>query len=554
MDRRDFLYKAALGTGTFLLPNGLLKGNPVHQEYILQHEGTDPVVKKRLADFVLQLAESKGASYADVRFGQTFTEQITASGRLISNVSHTESAGVGIRVVVEGCTGFVSKGNVSSEEELGGMVERAVEIARINKKLKIKPTRLAPQEALGAVNWKTPVIKDVFTIPVSEKKDLLLHVNDAAISNGAGYIESMLYAQKQHKYFASSDGSYIEQEIHRFWPAFCVAAGEGGDFQTRKALSSPVGKGYEYLQKNPADKASGIVTLYRNGYDMVEDAIAAAVQVKQKLSARSVEAGQYDLVIDPSALWNTIHHTIGYNFNPDIIAGDNAAQEGSGFLDLEKWKSGEKSFGSRYVSFLADRTQPGTLGAAGYDDEGIRSKQWTLVRDGNLESFFSGRSKNQLIDESRSHGCGAAEDWDKPVMLRMPNISLAPGKAPLTATQLIDDVKKGIYVVGDGHFSMDQQGLNFQSGGQLFYEIENGQVKGMLKDTAFQSNTRDFWNSCTQICDRRDYRFGGTLSDKSGQPEQLHAVSHGCATSRFNGIQVLNTRNIQVVLTGAEVH
>lgn len=544
MNRRDFLNKAGVSAGLFLLPSGLLRGNTVSPDFVGQNEGMDLALLKRMADFVLQLAQSGGASYADIRFGKTLNEQIVGINRLIAPVKYTESFGVGIRVVVDGCVSFISKANVTTEDELAPLVVQATNTARINSKLKKKLVRMAPQEALGQVTWKTPVTKNVFEIPVPEKQELLMAANDAALSIGVNHVESMLYAQKQYKYFASTDGSYIHQEIHRFWPTFCVASGDlaGGDFQTRSALSSAVGRGYEYLQKNPADKVNGIVTRYKNGYDLLEDITVAAEQVKQKVTAKSVEPGQYDLVMDPSALWSIVHHTIGNVLDLDRYADENAAEDGTAYLDLEKWKAGDKAFGSRFVSFLADRTQSGTLGATGYDDEGIKSRQWTLIRDGQLETFLSDRRKNQMIDENRSHGCGAAEDWEYPVQLRMPNISLAPGKAPLTVDQLIGDVKKGIYVVGEGSISLDQQCLNFQSGGQLFYEIEDGQIKGMLKDTSFQSNTRDFWNSCSQVCDRRDFRFGGTIADRKGTPAQSHAVSHGCATSRFNGLQVFNTR------------
>jgi len=544
LNRRDFLNKAGASAGLFLLPSGLLRGNTVSPDFIGQNEGMDLVLLKRMADFVLQLAQSGGASYADIRFGKTQREQIVGINRLIAPVKYTESFGVGIRVVVDGSVSFISKANVTTEDELAPLIVQATNTARINSKLRKKQVRMAPQEALGQVAWKTPVTKNVFEIPVAEKQELLMAANDAALSKGVNHVESMLYAQKQYKYFASTDGSYIHQEIHRFWPTFCVASGDlaGGDFQTRSALSSPVGRGYEYLQKTPADKVNGIVTRYKNGYDLLEDITLAAEQVKQKVTAKSVESGQYDLVMDPSALWSIVHHTIGNVLDLDRHADENAAEDGTAYLDLEKWKAGDKAFGSRFVSFLADRTQSGTLGATGYDDEGIKSRQWTLVRDGQLETFLSDRRKNQMIDENRSHGCGAAEDWEYPVQLRMPNISLAPGKAPLTVDQLIGDVKKGIYVVGEGSISLDQQCLNFQSGGQLFYEIEDGQIKGMLKDTSFQSNTRDFWNSCSQVCDRRDFRFGGTIADRKGKPAQSHAVSHGCATSRFNGVQVFNTR------------
>jgi TldD protein len=75
----------------------------------------------------------------------------------------------------------------------------------------------------------------------------------------------------------------------------------------------------------------------------------------------------------------------------------------------------------------------------------------------------------------------------------------------------------------------------------LFYEIRNGKIVGMLKDVAYQANTQEFWNACSAIADERDYRLGGSFFDGKGQPGQSSAVSHGSSTTRFNGVNVINT-------------
>jgi len=124
---------------------------------------------------------------------------------------------------------------------------------------------------------------------------------------------------------------------------------------------------------------------------------------------------------------------------------------------------------------------------------------------------------------------------------RMPNVSLQPGKTRLTPDEMIKNVEKGIYIIGDGSFSIDQQRYNFQFGGQLFYEIKNGAIVGPLRDVAYQSNTQEFWNSCSAICDERDYALGGAFNDGKGQPGQISSVSHGSATARFNKVNVINT-------------
>ena len=187
------------------------------------------------------------------------------------------------------------------------------------------------------------------------------------------------------------------------------------------------------------------------------------------------------------------------------------------------------------------KLQPGSLGAVGYDDEGVKTKKWDLVKDGILVNYQGIRDQVHIFGQNESHGCCYSQSWRDVQFQRMPNVSLSPGKQPLTPDEMISGVEKGIYIVKDGSFSIDQQRYNFQFGGQLFFEIKNGKIEGMLKDVAYQSNTQEFWNSCVQICDERDYRLNGAFNDGKGQPSQSNAVSHGSATARFNGVNVINT-------------
>jgi TldD protein len=194
---------------------------------------------------------------------------------------------------------------------------------------------------------------------------------------------------------------------------------------------------------------------------------------------------------------------------------------------------------------VADKTQVGSLGHVAYDDEGVPTKSWDLVRDGVLVNYQAIRDQVHSIDQNESHGCCYADNWSSVQFQRMPNVSLEPGKEPLTPQEMVKDVEKGIYIVGSGSFSIDQQRYNFQFGGQLFYEIKDGEIAGMLEDVTYQSTTQEFWNSCAAICDERDYRLGGSFFDGKGEPSQVSAVSHGSATTRFNDINVINSsRNI----------
>ena len=353
----------------------------------------------------------------------------------------------------------------------------------------------------------------------------------------------MMFLVNEQKYFASTDGSYIDQDVHRIWAPMTVTAIDtaSGKFRTRSGLSSPMGMGYEYLDGDASQKfvsPNGVVN-YGRSYDMREDAIAAARQAQEKLRAPSVKPGRYDLVLDPSNLWLTIHENVGHPLELDRVLGYEANYAGTSFATLDK--RGNLQYGSDIVTLFADKTQPGSLGAVAYDDEGVPTKRWDLVRDGTLVDYQTIRDQAHIVGKTESDGCCYADSWSSVQFQRMANVSLAAGRTPLTVAEMIADVEDGIYIVGDGSFSIDQQRYNAQFGGQLYYEIRNGEITGMVEDVAYQIRTPEFWGACAAICDERDYRLGGSFFDGKGQPSQVSAVSHGSATTRFNGINIINT-------------
>ncbi len=537
MERRDFLQMTGLAAGALLVPphawpwSGSLTPIP----------GTD---RKQLADAALEAARSRGASYADVRISRYLNQFINGRETKIQNVVSTESFGVGIRVIADGTWGFAATQDVTIEGVRRAAVQ-AVAIAKANSRLQTEPVRLAPQRGHGEVRWKTPITKNAFEVSIQEKADLLTAVGDAALKAGASYIFTGLFLVNEQKYFASTDGSYIDQDVHRTWPNFQVTVVDQatGKFETRDALSSPVGMGWEYLAGRPADKVKtpGGALVYGDSYDMLEDARLAATQAKEKQGAKSVEAGKWDLVLDPSHTWLTIHESVGHPLELDRVLGYEANYAGTSFATLDKWKSKSFKYGSPLVNFVADKVQPGSLGAVGYDDEGVKTREWDLVKDGILVGYEAIRDQVHILGENASHGCCYGDSWSSIQFQRMPNVSLRPGTKQLTPAQMVAGVEKGIFIVGDGSYSIDQQRYNFQFGGQLFYEIRKGKIVGMLRDVAYQSNTQEFWNAVAAICDRRDYRLGGSFFDGKGQPPQVSAVSHGAATVRVNGVNVINT-------------
>lgn len=542
MKRRDFVQLAGLGLGTLAIPLSAL-GNPVPVEALLDSP-IDRAQKKQLCDAALNTAKSAGATYSDVRIGRYLNQFINTRENKVQGITSTESYGVGIRVIVNGTWGFASTNDVTTDG-IKNATLRAVAIAKANSKFQKEPVKLAATPGVGEVVWNTPIQKNPLEVPVSEKVELLLAANAAAIKNGATFVTSNLFQINEQKYFASTDGSYIDQDVHRLWPSFTVQAIDraAGKFKSRNELAAPVGMGYEYLIPKAADKIEGPAgtMFYKGSYDIIEDAGIAARQAKEMLTAKSVEPGKYDMVLEPNHLGLTIHESVGHPLELDRVLGYEANYAGTSFATLDKLQSGNFKYGSKEVNIFADKLQPGSLGAVGYDDEGVKCKRWDLIKDGVLVNLQATRDQVHILGQKESHGCCYSQSWNDVQFQRMPNVSLAPGKESYNANQMIKDVEKGIFIAGRGSYSIDQQRYNFQFGGQVFFEIKGGQIVGMLNDVAYQANTQEFWNSCVKVCDESDYRMFGSFFDGKGQPSQVSAVSHGSSTARFNQINVINT-------------
>ncbi|HEU0306734.1 MAG TPA: TldD/PmbA family protein [Lysobacter sp.] len=537
MQRRDFLGLTGLTLGGLLLPHG----RSIAAEALL--EPADTARRRLLADAALAAAHGAGASYCDVRIGRYLRQFVITREDKVENIVNNESSGVGVRVLVDGAWGFAASNRMTTDA-VAQTTRLAVSIARANARSQTRKVELAPVRGVGEVRWATPVRKNAMAVPVKEKVDLLLGVNAAAMKAGADYFNSTLFLVNEQKYFASTDGSYIDQDVHRIWLPLTATAIDkaSGKFRTRNGLSAPMGMGYEYLDADPAGRFAlpGGVTGYGRSYDVMEDAIASARDARAKLKAPSVKPGKYDLVIDPSNLFLTIHENVGHPLELDRVLGYEANYAGTSFATLDKREQGYR-WGSGIVNFVADKTRPGSLGAVGYDDEGVKTKQWDLVRDGILVDYQATRDEAHILGHAESHGCSYADSWSSVQFQRMANVSLLPGKAPLSVADMVKDVENGLYIHGRGSYSIDQQRYNAQFGGQLFYEIRNGKVTGLVEDAAYQIRTPEFWNACVAICDERDFRLGGSFFDGKGQPSQVSAVSHGSSTTRFNGINIINT-------------
>ncbi len=480
--------------------------------------------RPKLAQLAVDRLKKAGVSYGDIRLNRYQYETIDARERRISSVSRDTSFGYGVRALKNGAWGFAAS-NDFSEKALKATVDLAVQVAEANAMLQKKPVKLAKVKPVET-QWNSGYQQDPFEVALDEKTGLLLALNESALAvKGASFVSSRLAFVREDKFYASTEGSVIEQDLVRSWGTFSVTAvdREAGDAQSRDSLAMPSLRGWEAIAEHP----------------FVAEAEEAANQAVQKLKAKPVEPGLYDLVLHPSHLFLTIHESCGHPTELDRALGYEANYAGTSFLTPDKL--GKFRYGSELVNMVADRTTPHALSTVAYDDDGAPAQEWHLVKDGIFVEYQTTREQEAWLDGVKARGCAHGDSWSSVVFQRMPNVNLDPGDSKLSTEDLIADVDKGVLIRGRGSYSIDQQRYNFQFGGQVFEEIKDGKIVGPLRDVAYQSRTPEFWNACDGIASKKEYMLGGSFYDGKGQPPQLNAVSHGCSPSRFRKINVINT-------------
>ncbi|PYI89593.1 MAG: TldD/PmbA family protein [Verrucomicrobia bacterium] len=505
------------------VPNLLLKAT--RSGAAEAHQRMDQPAFRNLADVALRAAKKFGASYADIRVCKYHNESIFTREDKVQSISDSQDVGFGVRVLLDGSWGFASSNRIHATQ-IQQTTQRAIEIAKATRSIQRNKVELETVPAYDAA-WVMPMKTDPFTVSTEEKVKMLLAVNAAALKAGANFCTSFLLFVKEEKFFASSRGSCLHQIRVRTYPHFELTAinKDTGRFATRDSLAAPRGSGYEYVAK----------------CDLVAEASKAAEEARMKLAAKPVTPGRKDLVIHPTNLWLTIHESIGHPTELDRALGYEANYAGTSFVTTDKL--GRLKYGSELINIVGDRTQKEGLATVGYDDDGVGTEgaEFHIIKNGRFENYQTALGQAAWIGRSKSNACAFADSWDKIPLQRMPNISLEPGEKEVAIEELFADVKNGIYIIGDGSWSIDQQRYNFQFGGQLFYEIKNGRLGQMLRDVAYQGNTIDFWNACDGLCGKKEYFLGGSFSCGKGQPGQLAPVSHGAVPARFRNINVLNT-------------
>ena len=488
---------------------------------------------EKLADNALREARRLKATYCDIRIARYRTQSVSVrlnpepgTGKIteVPFINDGGSFGFGVRVIAEGAWGFASSPFVNPKE-IARITGEAVAVARANAALQSKPVQLAPAKAYRD-RWTTPHETDPFAVGLEAKLEIIRKAAAQARKNGKVFSSNAeLFFRSEDKYFASSEGSSIQQlYLANYGSVSATAVDSARALSKHREYSSPpVTAGYESVA----------------AMNLAENAQSVQEEVVEHLAAPPVTPGRKDLVLLPTHLWLTIHESIGHSTELDRALGYEANYAGTSFLTPDQL--GHRRVGSDIVNIWGDRTTPKGLATIGYDDDGVRATKFPILEKGIFTHYQTIRDQAHLVGEKESRGCCYADSWSDIPFQRMPNVWLEPGSADTTLDALIAGVDDGILIDGTGSYSIDQQRYNFQFGGDAFWEIKGGKRRGMVSRVAYQSRTADFWTSCDGIAGPAYWQQFGAFSDGKGEPVQINSVSHGCSPARFRQINVIQT-------------
>jgi len=474
--------------------------------------------RDEVVDLVLSRLRSSSAEYGDIRMLDSTTQLVRGEDRRIAAVQDTHDSGFGVRVLYRGAWGFAAS-SVLSAGEVRRVTDLAVEAAKASARLTGDPVKLC-SEPVHRATIVTPCRLDPFTVPLEEKTRLLLETMEILHrQTGVARSSAGLWFRRDRKIFASTEGTRLEFDLLASHGECEATAVHDGRFASRSYNTPHLRRGYELI-----DEAA-----------FTGEAPRVAAQAVEKVTAPQVEAGHYDLVLDPEHLSLTIHESCGHPSELDRALGYEANYAGTSFLTPDKLA--QFRYGSAHVNLVADNTEPETLAATGYDDDGVACQRWDIISEGLFVGYCTNREVAPKIGQTRSRGSNRADSWSSVPMVRIANIGLQPGRARLD--DMIADVRRGIYIEGHGSFSIDQRRYNFQFGGDAFWLIENGKRSHMLRDVIYHGITPEFWGRCDAVADPSHRRRFGFITCGKGQPGQSGWMTHAASHARFRNIGVI---------------
>jgi len=474
---------------------------------------------KELLNAALNTAKSSGASYADMRIVEEMKETLLVKNGKVEMIELTEDFGFGVRTIVGGAWGFASSAELK-REQVEKTAQLSCRVAKASRKAMEKEVSLAASRGI-VDSYRTPYETDPFGVSLAKKLELLMEAEKLMRKvKGVAITEAEMLTWKTKKWFASTDGSMIDQELLGTGTQLRATAMKNGDMQVRSypnLQGQYAAKGYELIDS---------LKLTDNAERVAEEAVAL-------LSAKPCPHQQSNLILDSALTAIYIHESVGHPTELDRVLGTEANFAGTSHLTLDK--RGQFQFASPEVQIVADATIPTGLGTFGWDDEGIEASNFHLVKDGMFVGYLTSRETAPVV-EARSNGTMRADSWKNLPLIRMTNINLLPGKGSLD--EIVANTDEGFYFEGFKTVSIDDKRLNFSLGPEIGWAIKKGKRDYMVKNPVFTGISYKVWRSCDWIGGEEDWVLWGEPYCGKGEPIQVMRVGHGAPPVRFKNVLI----------------
>jgi len=475
------------------------------------------------ANWALDTAMARGASYADARVVDVRRRGLSTKSGRVGSCAESESLGIGIRAIADGAWGFASTDRLG-REGVDACAAQAVAIARASALAKRADVVLVPEQTF-VDSWQSPCVQDPFRVPLERQLELLLAADaEMRAVPGVTLAEASMSFRRMEQLFASTTGSRIRQVKVQSGAGIVATSFANGEIQKRSYPNSFGGQhalqGYELVES---------LDLAGQARRIAEEAVALhqAAQCPERIGT---------ILLDGSQLALQVHESIGHPIELDRVLGMEVNFAGLSFLTLDKLRT--LQYGSQIVNVVADaRLEHGPgLGTFAYDDEGVPAQCTEIIKDGLFTGYLSNRETAAAIGLERSGGTMRAESWNRLPIIRMTNVSLLPGTWRLDG--LVADTDDGILMETNRSWSIDDRRYHFQFSTEIGWEIKGGRKTRMLKNPSYSGITTEFWNSCDAICSAEQWRLWGTPNCGKGQPMQTMGTGHGAAPARFRNVRI----------------
>ena len=466
------------------------------------------------------MAQSLGATYADVRLIRTRSQAIDVKSGRLEGVTNRYGGGIGVRAFVDGAWGFAGNPDLKLKK-IKIAVERAVEIAKASARVKAQEVKLAPVEPTHD-SWSSPCKESPFDVPLEEKLDLLFACTEEMMKvEGLALCRATMNFREENKLFVSTDGSIIRQRVVQTGGGISATSVGASGVQTR---SYPQGfrgqfenRGFELIRSMP----------------LLENCQRIAKEAVQLQDAPQCENGLTTVILGGQQLALQVHESCGHPTELDRVLGTEVNFAGSSFMTPDLL--GNLKYGSEHVTITSDATIEGSLGSFGWDDEGVPGQRFTIIDKGRFVEYQTSRETAPILGV-RANGTMLADGWNNLPLIRMATVSLEPGDIPYE--ELIATTDDGLLLCDNRSWSIDDRRVNFQFGTEVGWKIEKGKIVGMVKNPIYSGITTEFWNSCDGVADKDSWSVVGLPNCGKGQPPQTARVAHGVSYARFRNVKV----------------